>query len=163
MLLLGGCGERPRATAPMRFRGSWDERFLLCSPPGNYCGFFTPTMDPGNSPYSGPTGGLVSLKEAKGGAQSSAGALCMKNDRAFIHGVAHGVASRHWAPPALPCTAWRQDGWCRLLHAPGAAAAPCPTPRAMAHLVPQPQSPVSANPPVFVLMSSPSTYAKSYF
>lgn len=98
-------------------------------------------MDPGNSPYSGPTGGLVSLKEAKGGAQSSAGALCMKNDRAFIHGVAtwrgkqtlgssstalHSLEAG-WLVQAPPCT------WCScspLSHTSchGSPGAPAPKP-----------------------------------
>lgn len=29
----------------------------------------------------------------------------MKNDGGIRYGVAHGVASRHCAPPALPCAA----------------------------------------------------------
>lgn len=122
----------------MRFRGNWDERCLLCSPPGNYCGFFTRTMDPGNSPCSGPTGGLVSFKEAKGGVQSSAGALCMKNDGAFVMGLhmvwqadagllQHCPVQPGWLVQAPPCS------WCScspLSHTSchGSPGAPAPKP-----------------------------------
>lgn len=147
--------------------GCWGRRGALFPPPKKCCVILTPIVDPGGKPCSRSAHGSVVLKEANGTAQTrAAGALCMKDD-----GGVHSWGSA-WSRKKMPGSSstellrwWlqpkgRTPGADMLLHGPGDAAVPCPT---AAHLVPQPKNPVSAYPPVFVLMSSPSTYTRSYF
>lgn len=85
---------------------------------------------------------------------------------AFIHGVEHGLERRHWAPPAPGSCAGdcspEEGRWVQTRSSMGLAMLLALVPPLLTWY-PCQKNPVSACPPVFVLMSSPSTYARSYF